>query len=163
MIAETVASLERSRRRNASCQSPAVFAGCESVPTGRPTAGAVPMTDGSATTPSPSYPRVEQRIDQIDDEVHDRDDEPKQQNGADDDRVVTSGDTLHEVAADTWHLVDRLDEKRSGRDVRENHPGNRDDREQCITHPVTHQDRPLRETLRSRRTHVVRAEHLQQT
>src|SRR5215208_1629707 len=87
-IAETVASLERSRRRDASCQSPAVFAGCERLPTGRSTAAVAPMTDGSATTaaalpspatpyhpithhPSPSYPGVEQRIDEIDDEVHD--------------------------------------------------------------------------------------------
>src|SRR5215204_2160486 len=50
MIAEMVASLERSRRRNASCQSPAVFVGWERVPTGRSATAAVPMTDGSATT-----------------------------------------------------------------------------------------------------------------
>src|SRR5829696_10567781 len=55
-------------------------------------------------TPSPAYPGVEQRIDEIDDEVHDRDDEPQQQNSADDDRVVASGDALHEVSADSRHL-----------------------------------------------------------
>src|SRR5215212_812945 len=110
-IAETAASLERSRRRDASCQSPAVFAGCERLPAGRSTAAVAPMTDGSATTRSPSNSGVEQRIDEIDDEVHDRDDEPKQQDGANDDRVVASRDALYEVAADTRHLIDRLDEE----------------------------------------------------
>src|SRR5215204_6942043 len=96
----------------------------------------LPMTL-SPMTPSPAYPGVEQRIDEIDDEVHDRDDEPQQQNSADDDRVVASGDALHEVSADSRHLIDRLDEKRSGGDIRQNDPGNRDDREQRIAHPVT--------------------------
>ena len=64
-----------------------------------------------------AHSRIKQRIEEVHDQVHDRDQRPEQQHRAQDDRVVPRGDRFDEVAADTRHLIDRLDEERAGHDI----------------------------------------------
>ena len=106
-------------------------------------------------------PRIEQRVEQIDDQVHDRDDRAEEQHRAQDHRVVAPGDALDEVAADARHLVDRLDEERAGRRRRRGRCRRRDHRQQRVLERVARRSRPVRRALGPRRAHVVRAQHVE--
>src|SRR5215212_7812911 len=70
---------------------------------------------GSAKRPKRSCscanPGIEQGVEQIDDQIHDRDDRSQQQNSAQDDWVVTGRNAIDEVAAEPRHGVDRFHEE----------------------------------------------------
>src|SRR4051794_6220023 len=104
----TTASLERTRRRNASRHKPLGLERCPSAPTNGSPTGAVASAAGSVTTsPSPQTDAgVEQWVNQVDHQIHHRHGQPQEQHGAENDGIVSPRDAFDEVATDAGDLID---------------------------------------------------------
>src|SRR5215510_14224420 len=109
-IPPATASLLRRRRRTPSRQR------LEDRTRGSSTGAATATATRLTSVPDPG---VEDPVEEVDDEIHDRQEGAVGQNDRHNHRVVPTGHRQHEEAAHAGHAKDRLDEERAGPDRRE--------------------------------------------
>src|SRR5215217_3235943 len=130
-----------------------------------------PRRCGSAAAPASSsgavvsgaamtHAGVEDRVEQVRDEVREHDDHGEDENDALDHRDVAVRDGLQELLADARQGKDLLDDHRGTDERPEIEPDDREQAEQRVAEGVPDEHAPRADALRLGRRHVVLAQHL---
>src|ERR687895_173918 len=140
----TIAPGLRTRRCQASRQSPL---GASSW---------ISLLSSSATYTS-AHPdaRVEEGVRDVDEQVHEHEDDRDEKDSALENRVVAVLDRLREPRAHAGDREDGLGEDRAGEEEPGLEPDDRDDREHRVAEDVAAVDAPRRHSLCAGRAHVV--------
>src|SRR5438093_2089298 len=109
-----------------------------------------------------SDPWVEEPVRQIDEEIHERDEESEDEHDPEKERVVAAAHAVDELAAYPGNAVDPLHEERAGDDVRKGDSGEGDHWDEGVLHGVTDDDRGLGQALRACRADEVLPVNLEQ-
>src|SRR2546425_498043 len=114
-----------------------------------------------AALPFISDPRVDDRIEDVNQEIGDHDHGAAHQDVRLNDGEVAEGDALEEQTADARPGEDRLHDDRRVDHDHEIDPGQRDDRNQRVLERVLGDDERLRQPLEPRELHVFRTQNLE--
>src|SRR3954470_14088973 len=118
------------------------------------------LTSRSAMGGSVPHSRVEERVDHVDDQVQQDDEERAEQDGALDRRQIALLDRVEGQAADAGDVEDRLGEDGAAEQDAEVQAEDRDDRRDRRAHAVLEDDASLPEALRAGGAYVVLVEHI---
>ena len=99
--------------------------------------------------------RVDEAVEEVDEQVHRDHDDGDQQRRVLDQRVVARADRLQQDVADAGEAVDRLDDRAAGDQRADLEADDRDDRDEGVTERVPVDHAPRRQALRLRGPDVV--------
>ena len=126
-----------------------------------PRAGLISATASTALTCRDADARVEQRVDDVDEQVDDDVARRRDEHDALDQRVVALVHGLDRQPAEAGDAEDRLRDDRTGDERAELEADQRRDRDQAVAERVPADDLPLAQPLRARGAHVVGAERVE--